>query len=145
MKIKFFTVTETSVYSVSDERDKKGRPIVEKIALRGKSKIPVGGRLTGGKFVGIMQNLVLYNQDHSKSGGIQRPDEIDSSFEGGHTSYIIALFLNKDEAMACSGSENLKMFDPRWRKQTEEVLRVIGNKHHPVFILPRNKKLGIHY
>lgn len=135
----FYAVTETSVYRVSSLKDSRGTPIVEKIALRGKSARPVGDRLHGGSLVGIMKVcIVLYDEDYSPFSGPrkrhQRPEEVNIAFWGEYTSPISALCLKRDEAMMCLHSKDLKNCDPRWRTETEEVLKCIGD-HHPVFIL----------
>jgi len=132
---RFFAVTKTSAYRVESEKDENRDPIVEKIALRGESRVQVGECLHNGDFVGIMKGgLVLYLEDHPKSGRIQKPEEVNTAFWGGHTSAIIGLFLRVEGAMICHDSKNLEICDPRWRKETEETLRAIGNSH-PVFIL----------
>lgn len=53
---------------------------------------------------------------------------------GGHTSYIIALFLDKDEALDCFKYGSVEQCDPRWKEQTKKTLEAIGD-NHPVFIL----------
>ncbi len=134
--MKFFAVTTTSVYSVTDERDDQGYPIVQKIAIKkGKnSKIPIGGRLKNGRLVGIQADgIVLYDEDHPRSGRLQKPKEVNTAFWGGGTSAIIALFLKEDKARVCLDSKNLKRCDPRWKVQTKEVLSLIKDDH-PVFV-----------
>jgi len=132
----FFAVTETSVYVISDKKDESGVPTVEKIALRGKSKIPVWGRLRNGSLVGITKERILLYEGNRRDGRWQRPDEVNTVFWGGGTSQIIALFLKKEEAIACSNSENLEAWDSRWEKKTNETLKSIGD-NHPVFVLSR--------
>ncbi len=133
--MEFYAVTKTSVYSVTDKRDENGWPIVEKIALRKESFIPIGGRLENGRLVGVTSiGILLYDEDHPRPGRRQLPEMVNIAFYGGKTSPIIALFLEKDEAMACSNSENLEISDLRWRGQTEEVLNMIGNDHE-VFVI----------
>jgi len=133
----FYAVTTTSVYSVSDKRDKNNTPIVKKIALRGISKVSVGGRLKNGYYVGIMGcGIYLYHQDHPRAGRVQKPEEVNIFFWGGHTSPIIALFLKKNKAMSCFNSPDLQIGDKRWKNQTEEVLKTIGNDN-PVLIISR--------
>lgn len=141
--MEFFAVTRTSLYSVTDQKDDSGFPIVEKIALRNESHVPVGGRLENGRLVGIASyGLVMYDEDHPRgySQPHQDPEEVNIAFWGGHTSPIVALFLRKDEAVECFDSSNLRMGDSRWRKQTEEVLQLIGD-NHPVFIISRSKPI----
>lgn len=138
----FFAVTKTSAYRVSDEKGENNWPIVEKIALRGESKTPVGGRLRNGCFVGIMggklSGISLYDQDYPRRGSVQPPEMVNTAFFGGGTSRLVALFLEKEAAIKCSDSENLQPLDPRWRKQTNEVLSAIGS-NHPVFIISRSE------
>ena len=137
--MKFFAVTMTSVYLVSDDKDENNYPIVEKIALRGQSRVPVGERLKGGNLVGVTsEGIILYYEEHPSHPGepYQDPGEVNIRFWGGHTSPIIALFLDKDEAMSCFNENNLRAGDSRWRKQTQEVLDSIG-KNHPIFVVSR--------
>lgn len=127
--MKFFAVTETSVYSVSDERDEKGVPIVEKIALRGESKVAIGQRLSGGQYVGVTpEGIIFYDQDHLRNPP-QKPEYVNIAFYGGHTSLIVALFLDKEEAMKCHNSKDHKPSDSRWEDKTKEVLNAIGDNH----------------
>lgn len=148
--MEFFAVTTTSVYRVSDEKDEDGIPIVEKIALKGQSKILVGGRLKNGYLVGISRDRICLYQDEEMSPYASinkehpRPlEEVNTFFWGGTTSPIIALFFKKDEALKCLNSPDLKYCDPRWKEQTKEVLATIGN-NHPVFILSK-KEYAISY
>ena len=132
----FFAVTITSVYRVTDQKEEHDWPIVEKIELKGQSKIPVGGRLLNGHFIGITPDRIfLYDEDHPRSDGKRLdPLRVNTAFWGGGTSPIVALFLNKEEAISCLKADNLRQCDARWRKQTGETLKVIG-KEHPTFIL----------
>ena len=137
----FFAVTKTSVYRVSDERGENNWPIVEKIALRGESETPVGGRLRNGCLVGIMggklSGIYLYDQDHPRRGSVQPPEMVNNVFFGSRTSRLVALFLEKEAAIKCSDSNDPRPLDPRWRKQTNETLNAIGDDH-PVFIISRS-------
>lgn len=120
-----------SVWRVSSKKE-RNIPIVEKIAIIGQSPIPVGGKLSGGSFAGVMKScILLYNTPNQKR---QRPEEVNSAYWGGNTSPIAALFIKKDDAMVCLHSKGLKHCDPRWRKETEETLSKIGD-NHPVFVL----------
>ena len=135
----FFAVTMTSVYHVTDRKDEDNIPIVEKIALKGESSIPIGSRLLGGHLVGITEiGIILYYEDYSPWTGApertQRAMQVNTRMWGGKTSPIVSLFLDKKEALSCLESESLEEFDSRWKKQTEEVLEVIG-KDHPTFIV----------
>lgn len=127
----FFAVTQTSVYVIKDKKE-NGCPIVEKIAIRGKSAIPVGGRLNNGSSVGILlrAGIILFNP--SKTA--REPESVNISRWGGHTSPIIALFLDKNKAINCLNTKNTTTCDQRWKKETLETLEKIGNDH-PVFVL----------
>jgi hypothetical protein len=128
----FFAVTETSVYKVTDAKDEKGTPIVEKIALKGKSKILVGGRLHDGtKVIVANSGISLY----SDSGA---PEYDNIVYRGSKTSSVVALSLRETEARECFETPGSKeRCDPRWRGQTNEVLDAIGDQH-PVFVTSRD-------
>ncbi len=148
----FFAVTMTSVYHVSATKDERSQPIVEKIALRGESAIGIGNRLTGGSVVGITRlGILLYLEDYSPYSDhkrLQRPEEVNTTYWGGMTSSIVALFLDKDEALACFSELAdcicLTKCDPQWQKQTEAVLVAIGNEH-PVFVISADPIMAISY
>ncbi len=111
----FFVVTETSVYRVEDGGG-RDRPSATKVALRGESTVPVGRVMRG---TAIIIGSCLYAES---------PEEN----HGGHSSSIVALFKNKEEALRCLENEDLKPYDPRWTKQTRKVLNKIGD-NHPAF------------
>ena len=142
--MEFFAVTTTSVYKVTDQIDDKGFPIVEKIALKGESSVPVGARLQNGDLVGISKDRIcLYSDEDDNTYPTKRTqrrsaEEVNTRFWGGGTSPIIALFFNEDEALKCLNTPDLEICDVRWRKQTEEVLATIGN-NHPVFVLSKKE------
>jgi hypothetical protein len=134
----FYAVTQTSVYLVTDKKGKNFVPLVKKIALKGESKIPVGGRLKEGSLVGITRHgIVLYDDDRSpfsKRKGWKDPEEVNIAFHGGKTSPLVALFLNRKNAFDCFNSKSLQTCDCRWQRQTKQALEVIG-KDHPVFVV----------
>lgn len=136
---KFYAVSKTSTYRVTDKKDEHGWPIVEKIAIRTgvKSSVAVGERLENGSLVGITgDGMVLYNEQHPNPGKIQKPEEVTNAFMGGRTSPIVALFLRQEEAIECMNSSGLEGCDPRWQNKTKEVVGAIGD-NHPVFILSK--------
>lgn len=139
----FFAVTQTSVYLVSSEKDEKGVPIVEKIALRGPSAVAKGGRLHNGQFVGIMKDQInLYFAEY-RNGRPERPEYVSTSHWGGHTSPVSALFLDRQAALRCFRFKRQDC-DLRWRKETEEVLAAIGDDH-PVFIVSKHASTALAY
>jgi len=144
----FFAITWTSVYLVKNEKDENGVPIVEKIALGKKSEIPVGGRvgkkLRGNCFVGVTKaGIWVYLSDKR-----QRIEEIyeKPEFKAEGTSPIIALCLDKEEAIGFLNSEDFnnyywKSSSVEWGKiKTRETLKVIG-ENHPLFIISASRNL----
>jgi len=127
---KFYAVTQTSVYQLTDKKDKKNTPIVKKIALKGKSEIPMGRALKNGHLVGITRfGIILYNDFKGRD-----PELINTALWGDKTSPVVALFLDKKQALACLDSKSLQVCDCRWQSHTKEVIKAIG-KNHPVFIV----------
>jgi hypothetical protein len=119
-KIKeFFVVTLTSVYRASSE---EGAPFAEKILRFNTSAVPVGHKIKNGTMVGITEyGLVLYITDKHRNP----PCKVDIERRGGRTSPIVAIFLNKDEALKCSKKPHLLHWDFSWDKETKEALQAI--------------------
>jgi len=123
----FFAVTTTSLYRI-EWKDNLPSPIVQKIAMVGKSQVPVGQIVQGGYNLGIMdRGLVLYGTDR------ELPEMVNTAYWGGGTSPIVGLFLQEDEARVCLNSGELTPLNPRWRQQTEATLEAIGDDH-PKFV-----------
>ncbi|MBU0546927.1 MAG: hypothetical protein ABH876_00540 [Patescibacteria group bacterium] len=137
-------MTTTSVYRIADQKDGKIVPVVEKIALMGESKIPVGGCLDNGYLIGISRDRIcLYRDEDNSTYPTNRThrrqlEDVNTFFWGGTTSPITALFFLKDEALKCLNASDLKCCDPRWRKQTEEVLAAISDDN-PVLVLSQGE------
>lgn len=136
----FFAVTisdqSRTAYRVTYE-ETIDRLVVEVIALRGRSGTTVGSELYGGNLVGITrQGLQLYGDDGShvhvdQNGRPRRPEaeEIKKGFWGDGTNPLVALFLIREDAEKCFREKNLQRCDPRWHKDTKEVLAAIGQNH----------------
>jgi len=140
----FFAVTWTSLYRVAcNENPGESTPIVEKMALRNNSNLPVGKRLRNGRFVGVRRDCICLYEDEqaSDSRRPRPPEELSTYFYGGHTTPIVALFLRRRDAERCLRTGSTICLDPRWKKQTLAVVRAIGDDH-PVFILSRGQ-IGI--
>ncbi len=132
----FFAVTMTSVYRVRD--DGEGRGSAEKIALKSTSAFPVGHVLTGGHMIAVCKWLMPYRPD---DGDERRVENIEPSYWGENTSYIVALFLSRKLAMECFETRGeLKACDSRWLGETMDVIESIGTEH-PVFEFCRNPHL----
>lgn len=137
----FFAVTETSVYHVRTKGD-DGEPCVVKIALRGNSSIPVGQRLSKTQMISIGKQIIGYIPEkygslHQLTGVERDISRVNTTFWGGNTSFVVALFENEADAMKCFDSSDLKPCDSRWIGQTKRVLELIG-ENHPVFFIPHD-------
>ena len=138
----FFAVTRSkSLYRVTDEKDPDTHaPIVEKIVLLGESQVIPGGRLKHGNLVGITDCIQMFVTDkHNHTANF-----VSTSYWGGHSSPIIALFLEETKARECLEPEALQPWDTRWQAESAAVLRAIG-REHPVFRLEESilKQFGL--
>ena len=130
----FFAVTVSqSVYEACAARNKDGVPLVTKIAGTGRSKVGVGERLGGGNAVGITSQLQMYLAARQGEDQPPRPvDEMKSTLFGGHTACLVALFLNREEALQAAQEPDLRPWDKRWEFKSLEVVLAIGSQH-PTF------------
>ncbi len=145
----FFAVTATSVYRVNERRDANGCPLVEKIARRDGSSVPVGGRLKNGELVAVTRRgLIVYSDDLPKRGRDgnrpAKPEEVNTMFWGGHTSPLVALFLKEEDARKCLVWGSALEIDPLWWTFTRETLEAIGDDH-PTFILSSHPSFAISF
>jgi len=142
----FFVVTMTSVYRVSDIKDAKGVPTVEKIARRRPSALEVGSRLKNGSLIGVTRRgIFLYSDDlpyRGRPGGRPaRPEEVPALFWGDHSSPVVGLFLNEADARGCLDWGPGTAFDPVWWSHTMAVVKAIGDDH-PTFILSKDPRFA---
>lgn len=143
---KFFAVTTTSVYQVV-AKGEGGFPYAEKIALRGESDIPIGGKIKSGGMIAIARRLQAFIPD---GYGLATPlcsierrlEMVNVSWWQGRTSEIVALFLEQDAALDCFQQLDLEVCDPRWEKQTRQVIESIGDEH-PKFSVCRHPGLAL--
>lgn len=143
---KFFAVTETSVYEVRANMG-KSNPHAEKIALKGRSVIQVGGRLDRGTMIAICRCLIPYIPEkygfaHPKTAFERRIENVNTMWWRGNTSPIVALFTNKKAALVCFKDRDFVPCDPKWVGCTKDVLNRIGNDH-PVFYISHDEHLGL--
>lgn len=135
MKNSFFAVTNTSVYKVIYDKDVSPYPIVEKIALKGKSVFPVGYKLQGGALLSIGRWLMMYVPEGGGMTSFERKIElVNTRYWGNRTSLVVALFDSEVEAMGCFGCDNLEPADKRWIESSQLILESIGDDH-PVFVV----------
>lgn len=136
---KFFAVTangsvSTSLYEAYVGTE-IGSPYLLKMGSQGKTSTPVGARFENGTMLCVCNQLQLFVPEGSGALSAACSIERDSvmvstNYHGGHTSPIVALFLNLEDAQACfDASGGHKFNDERWRDKTLEVLRAIGVDH----------------
>jgi hypothetical protein len=138
----FFAVTRTSVYHV--QAHEPWVASATKIALKGESKVAVGTDIAEGGMIAIGKTLQgyipeKYGMSHPMTGYERDPMLINTRYWGWHSSGIIALFKDKEAAMACFGEKEHKLCDPRWLESTKQVLSEIGDEHPSFFVHHNNE------
>jgi len=133
MLTRFYVVTLTSLYKVHSGKQAKP-PVAVKIALRGESKCPVGGRINNGPLMAVGRWLQAYiPEGHSWlspcTSYVREIGEVNTMWWRGGTSEIVALFTSKAKALRCFEQRGLKSCDPRWHEETMKVVKLIGDKH----------------
>lgn len=146
---KFFAVTvvrpdtTTSLFKAR-ARGENGCPCICKIESRPLSKRRKKKKypeitVMGGHLLAVAKWLQLFNPHQLKSGRKERQlNKVSTLLWQGGTPPIVALFLTEDKARECFTSSDLKPCDPRWKKDTKEVLATIG-ENHPTFVICRGK------
>lgn len=131
----FYAVTKsTSVYLARIGGTAEGAevPSFTKIAGPESKKIPVGTVIANGSMLAICKELRLFEPE----GGddiVSKPEReianVSLQYHRGHTSPIVALFIDKAEALACVKAPDLQLCDLRWKNSTVAVLKSIGRDH----------------
>jgi len=146
---KFFVVTvvppgtATSIFEVRT-RGENGCPCICKIeshslSKRKKKKKYAEIMIMSGHLLAVAKWLQLFNPKRLKSGRQERRlDKVSTLLWQGGTPPIVALFLTEDRARECFCSSDLNPCDPRWKKDTEDVLAAIG-ENHPTFVICRGR------
>jgi hypothetical protein len=134
---KFFAVTTTSLYEVL-ARAENGLPCVRKVDLHGDSQIAIGQTMSGDLLAVAKWLQFFIPEGHGWVSPMtsveRRVERVSTQWWQGKTSAIIALFLTEDKARECFASQNLQPRDPRWLKDTKEVLGAIGENHPTITI-----------
>lgn len=130
----FYVTTLTSVYHIraNDPED----PTAEKIALRGKSKAPLGAKFREGSMLAICDQIITYIPE---GGGYlfsfeRRIERVNTRYWRENSSPIVALFFEAREAVDCLAAENIKPCDDRWLDSTKKVLEEIGEDHPTIYV-----------
>jgi len=140
----FYAVTSTSLYRVVDsDPEDRGRPTATKISCRSDSRIPVGGKIGGGELLSIGKQLIPFIPEGGGTTSYERRIElVNVRYWVMNSSFIVGLFLDEKVAQGCFASKGLERADPRWRKETEEVLASIPDDH-PTLVVCRDQHLGL--
>lgn len=129
----FYATTLTSVYHVRAKDPLY--PTAEKIALRGKSEVGVGGKLQKGTMLAVCDQLILYIPEGGGYTSFERRiEKVNSRYWGENSSPIVGLFLTATEAVDCLASADLQPADTRWLSETKNVLEVIGDDHPCIYV-----------
>ncbi|MFA5086882.1 MAG: hypothetical protein WC470_01100 [Candidatus Paceibacterota bacterium] len=132
---KFFAVTRNSVYRVKAYGE-KDCPYIERIAA---TLGCTGTRYNDASMLAIARTLQFYfPEGHSmlspQTSEERRLEHVNTAWWRTSTSWIVALFLTEEEALACFERPELKPCDPRWIGKTREVVEKIGEDHPKVTI-----------
>jgi hypothetical protein len=142
MMHRFYAVTLTSIYLVCD-KDGRGRPYAEKIALRGESDVAVGRKLGQGTMLAICKFILLYVPESESVNSIKRGlEREDVRYWGDHSSPIVGLFKYKKDALRCFNHTDAIRCDSRWLDSTLSVLEEIGEEH-PAFTICNHGDLAM--
>jgi hypothetical protein len=125
----FWAVTMTSLYQAYISGD-KDIPRITKLASRAANpKPPVGSSINNGTMLGICRRLVLFVPEGGSCSEQRELAMVNTNYWGGHTTDIVGLFLQEEDAKACYETSYNTLFDERWRERTIETLRAIGENH----------------
>lgn len=135
--MRFWAVTKTSVYSIFDGDDDQG-VLVEKIKIRDgvESKIGLGyQKLCDYLLLGTILQFLSKKDVASRETLVNLQElNINRIPCGSGTSRVVALFAREQDALACFRSWYRQPGDPRWQRQTSEVLDLVG-KDHPYIVV----------
>ena len=123
----FYAVSQTSLYVAISRDETEDAPVFMKLAKTegAISKAHVGIRHVGWDkpFFQIRGTTVQmccgWHDEHHERYGMMP---------------VVGLFLDEAEARECLLVEDAQELDPRWRKQTLEVLHTIGDEHPNFYI-----------
>jgi hypothetical protein len=110
-----------------------------KIALRDGSEIPVATDIAKGGMIAICHNLQAFVPERHDKSHLQpyrerRHERADAGGWHFQTSGIVALFLDKESAIACLETGDGQLCDPRWLESTKAVLAAIGDDHTSFYV-----------
>ncbi len=146
---KFFAVSVTA--SVFEADIKSRKPAIIKIAQHGELTKENGWTWNIGekrqlfRMLAIARWLQIYDDTSDGTKFDRRAVENvwNGAFWGAHTDDIVALFMGQEDAIECARCEDLKFSDPRWKANTIEVLRAVGENHPRCIITTSHQVLRL--
>ncbi len=138
---RFYALTVSGAVYVAELTEIEGEhhpPYLKKLAQVGSegSKTPVGCIIDNGTMISIGRNLVLFVPEGGGLSSYQRDSSLcNTRYHGGSTSSIIALALTKERIDEIAAEWVAKPShlddwpDLRWKTDTIEVLRAVGDDH----------------
>lgn len=125
----FFAVTKNSIYQIRHLGD---HATARKIAIKKETpgSIAVGEILPNGTHISIGERIAAYNPKK----GERQLELLARKYVGSETSAVVGLFMSRGRAEACFRWEDRKFYDPRWMRETNEVLSAIGEDHPTVYV-----------
>lgn len=135
---RFFAVTVSgSLYEISDKTNERNWPTVRKVSGPTNPNMQTGTCLRNGKLVGISDLGICLFDPTPREG--RNFELMNTSYWGGSTSGIVALFLERSSAEACITSSERTLLSEKYMDCTRSTLQNIGNDH-PVFVIGNSVK-----
>ncbi|MEK7463585.1 MAG: hypothetical protein AAB610_00475 [Patescibacteria group bacterium] len=135
----FYAITMTSLYLAEIGNQKKA-PKLTKLECKkpAKNKTAIGRVVENGSMLAVGDQLVLFVPEGAGGQNTRVEREltmVNTSYWGGRTSRVVALFLDKNEARLAYGKSNHASCDKRWLPQTIATLKAIGLDHPKCSVL----------
>lgn len=131
-------VTPTLLYRIRMERPFLAS--AEIVAVRNDGKGNRGRWLRTvpkGCMLAVGTSLVSFCAQVTKTVYVTDPRRVPKKHIRDQSAPIVALFRSFEEADRCFASDKLVPNDPRWRRQTGEVLDAIGERNLGLYVAPR--------
>jgi len=127
----FWAVTRNSVFLAFYNKTEEADYVSHFTEIRSRKKNLKAERSEGGQapMLSVGGWLQLYSPRNIKEKSLA--DSLQVDWRNG-TDDVVALFLTEEEAVACWHENDplqMKPCDPRWHRQTKEVLARISNDH----------------
>ena len=144
MLTEFYAVTLHSIYHVQALRPLSCSAI--KIAGKKHSALSIGNDLAKGHLIAIGTRLQGYSPERQGEGArMARDCPLENTNTKNYkdvSTPIVALFMDKQSAEACSKESDKEPCDPRWLESTKRVVNQIGDDH-PSFYVSRDPHFAL--